>query len=159
MYDRYIIPGVGHAGAAMTKLSDAGLVSIVKASRKPVLGICAGMQLLSNFSEEGHSELTKIIPLNTKHFDQTLNLKVPHTCRNEVTLQKEHILFNNIEDGAYFYFVHSYFVEYNSTFTAASTEYGIKFSSLIQKDNFCGVQFHPEKSGAAGEQLLINFAQ
>ena len=158
-YDRYIIPGVGHAGTAMQKLNDSGLIPAIIQQKKPVLGICVGMQLLSNHSEEGNSNLTGIIPLETKLFSDTLQVKVPHTGWNKVFQNLNNPLFKDIPNGSHFYFVHSYFLEFNSNFTVAATEYGIKFSSAIQRDNFYGVQFHPEKSGIAGEQLIKNFAQ
>ncbi|MHB1178850.1 MAG: imidazole glycerol phosphate synthase subunit HisH [Daejeonella sp.] len=157
-YDRYIIPGVGHAGSAMKKLEQTGLVPSILKLQKPVLGICVGMQLLTEFSEEGDSTLTGVIPLKTKLFDHELNIKIPHTGWNRVDPSTGSLLFTGITPGAHFYFVHSYFIEFNSKFTTALTEYGIKFSAVIQKDNFYGVQFHPEKSGLAGEQLLKNFA-
>jgi glutamine amidotransferase len=157
-YDRYIIPGVGHAGSAMQKLEDTGLVPSIIALKKPVLGICVGMQLLTIHSEEGDSNLTGIIPLKTRLFSEKLNVKVPHTGWNKVIQSSDNPLFSNIIPGTHFYFVHSYFIEFNSIFTTALAEYGIKFSAVIQKDNFYGVQFHPEKSGIAGEQLLKNFA-
>jgi imidazole glycerol-phosphate synthase subunit HisH len=158
-YDRYIIPGVGHAGSAMQKLEETGLVPSILALKKPVLGICVGMQLLTNHSEEGDSVLTGIIPLKTRLFSEKLNVKVPHTGWNKVNQSSDNPLFSDIVPGTHFYFVHSYFIEFNFTFTVALAEYGIKFSAVIQKDNFYGVQFHPEKSGIAGEQLLKNFAQ
>lgn len=155
-YDRYIIPGVGHAGAAMKKLLDTGLVDLIRELERPVLGVCVGMQLLTAYSEEGNSDLTGIIPLQTKLFNESLKLKVPHTGWNKVRLNTESALFSGLKDE-YFYFVHSYHIEFNSNFTVASTDYGIRFSAAIRKDNFYGVQFHPEKSGKAGEQLLLNF--
>jgi imidazole glycerol-phosphate synthase subunit HisH len=157
-YDRYIIPGVGHAGAAMKKLEKTGLIPIIRGLKKPVLGICVGMQLLSEFSEEGNSDMTGIIPLKTLHFDKKSKLKVPHTGWNKINIQKETGLFKDIPDATYFYFVHSFYVEFNSKFTSALSEYGIKFSAAITRNNFYGVQFHPEKSGEAGERLLKNFA-
>jgi glutamine amidotransferase len=157
-YDRYIIPGVGHAGSAMQKLKDTGLVPAIIKLKKPVLGICVGMQLLTRHSEEGDSLLTNIIPLETKLFSEKLKVKVPHTGWNKVFQNAGVPLFNDIPLGSHFYFVHSYFIEFNSNFTIALAEYGIKFSAVIQKDNFYGVQFHPEKSGLVGEQLLKNFA-
>ena len=157
-YDRYIIPGVGHAGSAMQKLDQTGLVPSIQELKKPVLGICVGMQLLTEFSEEGNSELMGIIPLKTRLFSDKLHIKVPHTGWNKVNPVSESPLFLGIAPGSHFYFVHSYFIEYNSIFTIALTEYGIKFSAVIKKNNFYGVQFHPEKSGSAGEQLLKNFA-
>lgn len=157
-YDRYIIPGVGHAGSAMKKLEQTGLVPAILKLDKPVLGICVGMQLLTEFSEEGNSTLTGIIPLQTRLFDDELDIKIPHTGWNRVNPSLESVLFTGITAGAHFYFVHSYFIEFNSKFTIALAEYGIKFSAVIQKNNFYGVQFHPEKSGPTGEQLLKNFA-
>ena len=159
LYERIIIPGVGHAGAAMEKLRESGLAAVVGAIKKPVLGICVGMQLLTAYSEEGAARLLDIIPLNTLHFHGRVDEKVPHMGWNRVSAENDSPLFENIEKDAYFYFVHSYFIEYNATFTAASAQYGLKFSAAIQAKNFFGVQFHPEKSGEAGEQLLLNFAK
>jgi len=158
-YDRYIIPGVGHAGAAMNKLSESGMVSKIRATNKPVLGICVGMQLLTSFSEEGDSDLLGIADVKTRHFSGDLKLKIPHTGWNKVSAEADNELFKDIQAGTYFYYVHSYFIEFNPTFTIASTDYGIKFSAALKKDNFFGVQFHPEKSGEAGEQLLKNFSK
>lgn len=157
-FDRYIIPGVGHAGAAMEKLRSSGLIPKILELKKPVLGICVGMQLLTSFSEEGDSELIGIVPLNTRRFDKDFGVKVPHTGWNRVEASPENPLFSGIADSSHFYFVHSYYIEFNSNFTIALTEYGIKFSAALQKDNYYGVQFHPEKSGPAGEQLLKNFS-
>jgi glutamine amidotransferase len=158
-YDRIIIPGVGHAGAAMQKLRASGLAECIHTIQKPVLGICVGMQLLTDFSEEGNADLLSIIPLKTLHFDQKIKEKVPHMGWNSVSIRNDNPLFSNIEDNAYFYFVHSYFIEYDTAYTAAMCAYGLPFSAAISKDNFYGVQFHPEKSGKAGEQLLLNFSK
>lgn len=156
-YQRYIIPGVGHAGAAMEKLEDTGLIPLVKSTKKPLLGVCLGMQLLSSSSEEGNSALTDIIPLRTLRFNKNRGLKIPHTGWNKVKLEKDGKLYEGIPDESQFYFVHSYYIELNTNFTLTSTGYGINFSSSIVKDNYFGVQFHPEKSGEAGERLLRNF--
>jgi glutamine amidotransferase len=158
-YDRYIIPGVGHAGAAMSKLEHTGLVPKIKALKKPTLGICVGMQLLTSYSEEGDSNLLNIFPIKTLKFTSDANHKVPHTGWNQVFPEKENPLFKNIPAGSHFYFVHSYFIEYNNAYTLSSTDYNIKFSASIWRDNFYGVQFHPEKSGVYGEQLLTNFSK
>lgn len=157
-YDRYIIPGVGHAGSAMKKLEQTGLIPAIVNLKKPVLGICVGMQLLTKHSEEGNSKLTGIIPLETRLFSEKLNVKVPHTGWNKIYQTSTSPLLSGISVGTHFYFVHSFYIEFNPIFTIALAEYGIKFSAVIQKDNFYGVQFHPEKSGLAGEQLLKNFA-
>ncbi|MEH3114655.1 imidazole glycerol phosphate synthase subunit HisH [Pedobacter terrae] len=156
-YSHIIIPGVGHAGAAMEKLKGTGLVEAIKKLTKPVLGICVGMQLITEHSEEGNAALLNIVPVKTKKFDKSLNIKIPHMGWNAVK-PKNNLLFKGIEDNTQFYFVHSYFIEYNPTFDIASADYGLKFSAAVQKDNFYGVQFHPEKSGKAGELVLKNFS-
>ncbi len=158
-FERIIIPGVGHAGAAMQKLRESGLVEEIAKLKKPVLGICVGMQLLSSFSEEGDADLLGIIPLRTLHFDERIGEKVPHMGWNSISAAAANVLFQGVPDGSYFYFVHSYFIEADADYSAALCHYGIAFSAAVQKDNFFGVQFHPEKSGKAGEQLLLNFAK
>lgn len=157
-FDRIIIPGVGHAAAAMNKLSNTDMVSDLINLQKPVLGICLGMQLLTKHSAEGDQELLNLIPLQTLDFSATISLKVPHMGWNTVKFEKESPLFEGVPDNSYFYFVHSYFVEYNSKFTSASCNYGTSFSAAIQKDNFYGLQFHPEKSEKMGEVILKNFS-
>ena len=158
-YNRYIIPGVGHAGAAMNKLELTGLVPAIKALTKPVLGICVGMQLLTSYSEEGDSTLLNLFPIKTLKFANNTDYKVPHTGWNRVFPERENPLFENIPNGSHFYFVHSYFIEYNIEYTLSSTTYSNKFSAAIMRDNFYGVQFHPETSGAYGETLLKNFSK
>lgn len=157
-YTHIIIPGVGHAGAAMDKLVYTGMTSAIKALQKPVLGICVGMQLLTTHSQEGDADLLDIIPLETKLFDKDLGIKIPHMGWNTIDF-KNNLLFEGVPSETQFYFVHSYFIEYNPIFDIASVNYGNKFSAAIQKDNFFGVQFHPEKSGEAGERLLKNFSK
>lgn len=159
LYDRYIIPGVGHAGAAMHKLEYTGLVPHILSLKKPTLGICVGMQLLTTHSEEGDARLLDIFPLKTKRFQDSDDHKVPHTGWNQVHHVNENPLFENIPSGSYFYFVHSYFIEYDPKYTLASTDYSLNFSASIGYNNFYGVQFHPEKSGTYGETLLANFAK
>lgn len=158
-YDKIIIPGVGHAGAAMAKLEARGMVEPIRQLKKPVLGICVGMQLLTDFSEEGNSDLVGVIPLKTLHFDERIQQKVPHMGWNSIVFENTCPLFQDIPNNSYFYFVHSYFIEYDATYTIARCDYGLPFSAAISKDNFWAVQFHPEKSGTAGEQLLLNFAK
>jgi len=156
LYSHLIIPGVGHAGTAMQKLRDTGLTDMIKAFKKPVLGICVGMQLLTRHSEEGDAGLLDIFPLQTRLFSKDLPVKIPHMGWNTVDF-KNNLLFSGVSPEAQFYFVHSYFIEYNPIFDIAAVNYGVRFSAAIQKDNFYGVQFHPEKSGKAGEQVLTNF--
>jgi glutamine amidotransferase len=157
-FDRYIIPGVGHAGAAMNKLEETGLIPEIKALNKPVLGICVGMQLLTSYSEEGDANMLNIFRIKTLRFKDSAEYKVPHTGWNQVFPEKENVLFKNIPNGSHFYFVHSYFIEYDEAYTLSSTTYNNKFSASIWRDNFYGVQFHPEKSGKYGETLLTNFS-
>lgn len=156
-YSHIIIPGVGHAGTAMGKLKQTGLVGALKALKKPVLGICVGMQLITAHSEEGDAEMMNVVPVNTRLFDKSQGIKIPHMGWNTIE-HKNNLLFEGIENGSQFYFVHSYFIEYNPTFDIAAANYGMPFSAAVQKDNFYGVQFHPEKSGTAGERLLKNFS-
>ncbi|TCC98759.1 imidazole glycerol phosphate synthase subunit HisH [Pedobacter hiemivivus] len=157
LYTHIIIPGVGHAGAAMKKLEQTGLVAPIKALKKPVLGICVGMQLLTEHSEEGNADLMGIVPIQTRLFDKHQGIKIPHMGWNNISHQNN-LLFEGVESDTQFYFVHSYFIEYNATFDIATADYGMPFSAAIQKNNFYGVQFHPEKSGIAGERLLMNFS-
>lgn len=159
LYDHIIIPGVGHAGAAMRKLRESGLADRIGQLEQPVLGICVGMQLLTEFSEEGNTDLLNIMPIRTLHFDSRLSQKVPHMGWNSISPQKDSAIFQDIADKSYFYFVHSYYIEADARYTAASCHYGIDFSAAIQSNNFFGVQFHPEKSGVVGEQLLKNFSR
>ncbi|MEQ7802320.1 imidazole glycerol phosphate synthase subunit HisH [Pedobacter sp. ASV1-7] len=156
-YTHIIIPGVGHAGTAMNKLEQTGLVAPIKALKKPVLGICVGMQLLTEHSEEGNAALMGIVPIKTRLFDKNQGIKIPHMGWNNIE-HKNNSLFQGIESGTQFYFVHSYFIEYNATFDIATANYGMPFSAAVQINNFYGVQFHPEKSGTAGELLLKNFS-
>lgn len=157
-FDRIIIPGVGHAGAAMNRLNKTDMVDALKDLKKPVLGICLGMQLLTSHSEEGDQDLLGLVPLKTLGFPKNSALKTPHMGWNTIKLEKDSPLFQGIADNSHFYFVHSYFVEYNSKFTSASSIYGTVFSATLEKDNFYGLQFHPEKSGKMGEALLKNFS-
>lgn len=157
-FSHIVIPGVGHAGKCMEKLEENNLRQTILDSKKPVLGICVGMQLLSQFSEEGNSPLLGVLPQKTIHFNNCDGLKIPHMGWNQVNF-KGHDLFKNIEPGSHFYFVHSFFVEVHKKTTIATAQHGNRFSAAVQFENYYGVQFHPEKSGTAGKQLLLNFSQ
>lgn len=158
-YSHIVIPGVGHAGTAMKKLHDTGLVATILSLKKPVLGICVGMQLMTSFSEEGNADMLNIFPVRTLHFNKRIDAKVPHMGWNSVRIENNSPLFKDIPDNSYFYFVHSYFIEREASTVAATCSYDLDFAASFQKDNFFGVQFHPEKSGKYGEQLLLNFSR
>lgn len=156
--DKLFLPGVGTAQAAMDQLTTRDLIPLIKACTQPVLGICLGMQLLGSASDEnGGIDTLNIIPSAVKKM-QDRGLPLPHMGWNQVTPQAGHRLFQGIDEGAYFYFVHGYAMPV-CTHTIAQAEYGEAFTAAVQKDNFYGVQFHPERSGAAGAQLLKNFLE
>jgi glutamine amidotransferase len=151
--DKIIFPGVGEAGSAMEYLKERKLDMLIASLKQPVLGICLGMQLMCKHSEEGNTSCLGIFNQEIKRFEP--GLKVPHVGWNTVR-NLNTPLFKGIEEEAYMYFVHSFYAE-NAEGTVASTDYGVSFSSALQKDNFYGVQFHPEKSGATGQKVLDNF--
>tara|TARA_X000001036_G_scaffold4265_1_gene3824 strand:- start:173 stop:751 length:579 start_codon:yes stop_codon:yes gene_type:complete len=150
--DKVIFPGVGEASTAMRKLKSTGLDKVIPNLKQPFLGICLGMQLLCNSSEEGNSKGLNIFSCNVRRF--TNKLKVPQMGWNTIENLKGP-LYKNI-DNSYVYLVHSYYVPIIKS-TISVTEYGLKYSSAIQKDNFFGVQFHPEKSSKVGNSILKNF--
>ena len=156
--DRVIFPGVGEASSAMSYLREKGLDEVIKGLTQPFLGICLGMQLMCSSSEEGNVECLGIFPERVTLFPRGRGFKIPHMGWN--TLEKTSgPLFRDIQDEEYAYFVHSYYVP-SSSASAALTEYdGITFSSALSRDNFHGVQFHPEKSGRTGERILRNFLE
>jgi len=154
--EKVIFPGVGEASSAMAYLKQRGLDQLIKNLQQPVLGICLGMQLMCEHSEENDTDCLGIFKTRVKKFQPgDLSLKVPQIGWNSVTNGKNP-LFAGIGPEPYCYFVHSYYAELCSE-TAAQTTYSIPFSSALQKNNFFGVQFHPEKSSAAGQAILENF--
>jgi len=156
--DKLFLPGVGTARAAMNQLEERDLVDLIKACTQPVLGICLGMQLLGSSSEEnGGVSTLGIIDAECGLMD-TRGLPLPHMGWNQITAQAGNHLFRGIDEESYFYFVHSYAMPVNAS-TIAQCDYGQPFTAAVQKDNFFGVQFHPERSGKAGAQLLKNFLE
>ncbi|HEO8741278.1 TPA: imidazole glycerol phosphate synthase subunit HisH [Campylobacter upsaliensis] len=151
--DKLFLPGVGTAATAMKNLEKFGLCEFIKSTQKPLLGICLGMQILGDFSEELEQKTLGIMPFKTLKFEEKEGFSLPHMGWNEIKSEDE--LFKGL-NGAYFYFVHSYCVGLND-YTIATCEYSKPFSAAVKKGNFYGVQFHPERSGEAGELLFKNF--
>ncbi|MBK7148932.1 MAG: imidazole glycerol phosphate synthase subunit HisH [Bacteroidetes bacterium] len=147
--DKVIFPGVGHAKAAMDVLKEKQLDRLIPQLKQPVLGICLGMQLLCKFSEEGNTQCLGVIQETVKKFEP--KAKVPHMGWQQTTDSQQ-------QTTGFYYFVHSYYVPVNN-YTTLTCQYITDFSAAVQKDNFYGVQFHPEKSGEAGEQLLQKFLE
>lgn len=153
--DGVIFPGQGRAGAAMKELQRTGLDQAIQRVTKPFLGICLGMQLLAERSEEDNTECLGVIAGKCRKFPAIV--KIPQLGWNKVKLEQASALTKGIKNGEYFYFVHSYYFDTEPAAVVGSTDYGFEFPSMLQKDNFFAVQFHPEKSGSAGRQLLKNF--
>jgi glutamine amidotransferase len=151
--DKVIFPGVGEARSAMKEIKRFGLDKIIPNLKQPVLGICLGMQLMCRYSEENDTECLGIFPIDVIKFE--VDHKIPHIGWNQIFNLKSH-LCDQVKEDSYVYYVHSYYVPDNE-FSIASTDYGVLYSGAIQKDNFYACQFHPEKSGEAGEQMLKNF--
>jgi len=163
---KLILPGVGSFDYAMNRLNDSGmrekLDELVLDKKIPVIGICVGMQMMGNRSDEGKEEGLKWIDGDILKFDEKLiqhRTKLPHMGWNDVVPVNNHFLFNGLERNAIFYFLHSfYFKCKNPSDTIATSEYGKQFSSAVNRDHIFGIQFHPEKSHHYGERLLHNFA-
>lgn len=151
--DKVIFPGVGEASSAMRKLIATGLDKVIPTLKQPVLGICLGMQLMCSYSEEGDTTGLGIFKDSVVKFKG--EVKVPQIGWNQITNLKTD-LFKDIKENEYMYLVHSYYAPLCDE-TISTSSYGLEYSTALQKDNFYGVQFHPEKSSAAGEQLLKNF--
>ena len=169
--DKVLLPGVGEASTAMAKLAERGLDTFIPTLTQPVLGICVGTQLMCQSSEEGNVECMGIFRTRVKKFqadilpeDQLLSLnshlsslKVPHMGWNQITDLRTP-LFKDIDEGSYIYYVHSFYPELCAD-TIATTQYINAFSGALGRDNFFGTQFHPEKSGAVGAQIIKNFLE
>ncbi len=154
--DKVIFPGVGEASTAMHYLKERGLDAVIKNLKQPVLGICLGMQLMCKYSEENATDCLGIFDEEVKQFSiQSSEFKVPQIGWNTIYNLKTD-LFNDVADNSFCYFVHSYYAALGKH-TIATTNYVQPYSSALQKNNFYGVQFHPEKSAGVGEQILRNF--
>jgi glutamine amidotransferase len=153
--DKVIFPGVGEASSAMKMLQESGLDKLIPTLKQPVLGICLGMQLMCNSSEEGNTKGLGIFNVDVKRFSNAV--KVPQIGWNVISDLKSG-LFTGIKEKEFMYLVHSFYAK-SCNEAIATTDYEIEYASALQKDNFYGVQFHPEKSGAEGERILKNFLE
>lgn len=153
--DKVIFPGVGEASSAMQMLKESGLDKIIPTLTQPVLGICLGMQLMCNSSEEGNTKGLGIFDVAIKKFSK--RVKVPQMGWNDIYNLKSD-LFKGIKEREFMYLVHSFYAE-NCKEAIATTDYEIEYASALQRDNFYGVQFHPEKSGIIGSKILENFLE
>jgi imidazole glycerol-phosphate synthase subunit HisH len=151
-----ILPGVGAAADAMSRLRRSGLDTLIPTLQQPVLGICLGMQLLHEASQEGNVCCLGVIPGRASRFPPHLQRPVPHMGWNTLDIRRPCALLEGLADGAYAYFVHSYALDLGAA-TVASARYGAPFSACVQWRNFYGAQFHPERSAAVGARLLKNF--
>ncbi len=150
-----LLPGVGNAAEAMANLRTAALPEVIRSLRRPVLGICVGMQVMCRHSEEGDANCIGLFDARVKRFAATPGLKVPHMGWNRIG-NLESKLFKGIDGGSHVYFVHSYYPELCPD-TIATTVHGTMFSAALKYENFYGTQFHPEKSGDVGELIIENF--
>jgi glutamine amidotransferase len=153
--DRVILPGVGAAGRAMEVLGMNGLVEVIRSLSQPVLGICLGMQLLFESSEEDDADLIGLIPARLRRLPDQEGLRVPHMGWNAIVTTRPDPLSDPL-DGKWFYFVHSYAAPVGD-WTLATSKHGRSFSAMVRQGNFYGAQFHPERSAAAGAALLKGF--
>lgn len=154
--DKVIFPGVGHAGAAMEALKRKDLVNVIKNLNQPTLGICVGLQLMCNASEEGDTQCLGIIDSGVRRFDSNNGVKVPHMGWNQIQVKGADPIWDDVVDNSYCYFVHSYYMPVTD-YTIGICDYSVSFTAVARKDNFWGTQCHIEKSGEVGAQLLANF--
>lgn len=158
--DRVLFPGQGEASSTMAYIREHRLDEIIKNLTQPVLGICIGLQLMCSHSEEGDAECIGLFPMDVRRFRPTRHEdKVPAIGWNKIRLgDKPCKLFRGLDNDTYVYFIHSYYVPV-SQWTTATADYTVPFSAALHRDNFYATQFHPEKSGKAGEQILRNFLE
>jgi glutamine amidotransferase len=152
-----ILPGVGTAGMAMKVLNENGLVECLRGLTQPVIGICLGMQLLFEHSEEGNVDLLGLLPARVKKFESA-SLPVPHMGWNRLETKRDNPLLKGLDVQPYVYFVHSYYAPVGD-YTVAATDYAVPFSAMVNRGNIFGCQFHPERSGKTGAQILKNFTE
>jgi len=155
---RVILPGVGAAADAMQRLESLRLVEVIRDLRQPVLGICLGMQLLFEASDEGDTRCLGLLPGRVERFPDRNGYPVPHMGWNQLDFEADAALLTGIARGEYVYFVHSYRAPVGP-WTVATSDYGGEFSAVVRQRNFHGAQFHPERSGQVGARLLAGFLE
>lgn len=153
---KVVLPGVGAAGFAMSRIRELGLVDTIRGLKVPLLGVCLGQQLLFEASEEGDVECLGLIPGRVTKMTATPDMVVPHMGWNQLEVIKADPLTEGVTNGDFAYFVHSYVCPVND-YTLATSTYGAPFAAMVRKDNVFGCQFHPERSSAIGAQILKNF--
>jgi glutamine amidotransferase len=156
--DKVILPGVGAAGPGMARLRELGLVDLMRSLTQPVLGVCLGMQLLCERSEEDDVGCLGLVPASVRRFVEQPGLRIPHMGWNQLRRRREHPLLSGVGEQDWAYFVHSYAVP-TGDYALATTAYGGEFAAVIARDNFHGMQFHPERSAKVGARLLKNFLE
>ena len=156
--DKVLLPGVGAAPIAMQNLAEYELIDCIRGLTQPVMGICLGMQLLFAVSPEGNTPLLGIFDADCETLTPAQGRSVPHMGWNRLSKQQDHPLLAGVDEGAHVYFVHSYFAPVTAQ-TIAATNYGDDFTAIVAENNFMGCQFHPEKSGLVGAQILRNFLE
>lgn len=156
--ERVILPGVGAAAFAMRRLRELGLIDTIRTLDKPLLGICLGMQLLFESSEEGDVECLGLIQGRVAKLPEAPGIRIPHMGWNRLEKVRESSLLDGVDDGAQCYFVHSYAAPVTVDCIAAST-HGTRFAAMVQRGNVAGAQFHPERSGEVGAKLIENFVR
>ncbi|MBF6023487.1 imidazole glycerol phosphate synthase subunit HisH [Lysobacter niastensis] len=154
--DRVILPGVGAAAPAMARLRELGLVDLIRALEQPLLGICLGMQLLFESSEEGDVECLGLLPGRVRRMPASQGIRVPHMGWNRLSRRSDSALLDGIDEGAHAYFVHSYAAPLTAD-TLASSAHGSEFAAVVGRGRCLGAQFHPERSAAVGARVLENF--
>jgi glutamine amidotransferase len=156
--ERVILPGVGAAGAAMARLTELGLLQCIRDLKQPVLGICLGMQLLFEKSEEDNVDCLGIIPGTLRKMQPAPGLRIPHMGWNTTSVVNPDPLISGLSDNPWFYFVHSYCAPIGAS-TIATCDHGASFAAIVRQGNFYGAQFHPERSAKSGARLLANFLE
>ena len=156
--DKVILPGVGAAGPGMARLRELGLIELMRSLTQPVLGVCLGMQLLCEHSEESDTQCLGLIPASVRRFAEAPGLRIPHMGWNQLKVHGSHSLLKDLRDGDQAYFVHSYAVPVGE-YSLVTAGHGTPFSAVVARGNFHGMQFHPERSAAVGATLLRNFLE